>query len=177
MIARARLLYHPVRNEYCNRTLPPGVTMALRSSPAHVSFHGLGLYGSIHHCALLAASWRRAAGGSPLKQTPVDGSRRAASLSGCCQTPTPHSAFGAGLVATRGPHSKHPRAMDRSVAASFGFLVPIVHDLALTRALVQVAEFSHPDEREAVAATRTPYFRREWVKPHWTLWRHFIPAR
>jgi hypothetical protein len=90
-------------------------------------------------------TWYRYVVFEPRRRTrPGRRARRPASLPGCCQTPTPHSPFGAGLVATRGPHSKHPRAINRSVAASFGFLIPIVHDLAFTRALVQVAEFFSP---------------------------------
>ena len=71
-----------------------------------------------------------------------------------------------GAQTTRDPHSKHPGAINLSVAASLGFLVPIVHDLAITRALVQVAGSSHPDEREAGAATRAPHLWRERVKEH-----------
>ena len=76
---------------------------------------------------------------------------------------------------TSGPHSKRPRAINRSVAASLGFLFPIVQDLAITRALVQVAEFSHPDEREAGTATRALHVWRERVKQH-GLWHPFIPS-
>ena len=77
---------------------------------------------------------------------------------------------------TSGPHSKRPRAINRSVAASLGFLFPIVQDLAVTRALVQVAEFSHPDEREAGTATRALHLWRERVKAHGKIWHRFIPS-
>ena len=75
---------------------------------------------------------------------------------------------------TSGPHSKRPRAINRSVAASLGFLFPIVQDLAITRALVQVAEFSHPDEREAGTATRALHLWRERVKAHGKITASFL---
>jgi hypothetical protein len=48
-----------------------------------------------------------------------------------------------------------------------------MHDLVFTLALVQVAEYSNPDERQAAAASRALYARRKRVKQHVTF-RHSV---
>src|SRR5260370_17029537 len=148
-----------------------GIAPALRTSSAQAIFLGWAFWAP-SPIAVTArglagpCSWRRFTG-----ETPVDGAKRTWLL-----PRKPASTLLRRGHTKRGPGAKHSVVGNGSIAASLGFLVPIVHDLAFTRALVQVAEFSHPDEREAGAATRAPYFRRERVKPHWTLWRHFIPS-
>jgi hypothetical protein len=85
-----------------------------------------------------------------------------------------------GLLAARGPDSKRSVVVNDSVATGLSFLVSVVEEGAFARtpgrATLQVAEFSHPDEREAGAASGARHSRSERVKPHWTLWRHFIPS-
>jgi hypothetical protein len=51
-----------------------------------------------------------------------------------------------------------------------------MHDLVFTLALVQVAEYSNPDERQAAAASRALYARRKRVKQHVTFRHPFTPS-
>jgi hypothetical protein len=83
-------------------------------------------------------------------------------------------------LATCGPLAKRSPRGKGSVAASLGCPVQAVDDPAPTgatgSALVQVAVSSHPDEREAGAASRALYSRRERMKPHVKLWHPFTPS-
>jgi hypothetical protein len=160
-----------IRFVYDRRTLLGRVRRASKPSPAHGS-PWAGLFGST--IAVTArklagpCGWRRFTG-----ETSVDSARRTWLL-----PRKPSSTLLRRRHITRGPHSKHSRTVNGSVAAGLGFLVPVVHNLAFTRtgrALVQVAVPSHPDEREAGAASRAPHVRRKRVEPHGKLWHLFTP--
>jgi hypothetical protein len=76
-----------------------------------------------------------------------------------------YSPFACGHIA-RGPFAKSVVVND-GVAASLGYLVPVVHDTAITRAtggaLVQIALRSNPDEHKAGAAIRALHLWCEQV--------------
>ena len=80
---------------------------------------------------------------------------------------------------TRAPHAKRSVLGNGSVAASLGFFVQVVHDLACARtagsAAVQVAMPSHPDEGEVGAASRALHVWRERVEPHGRRWHFLTP--
>src|SRR6185369_8723069 len=69
-----------------------------------------------------------------------------------------------------------PMRADDSVTARLGVRVQVMHDLVFTLALVQVAEYSNPDERQAAAASRALYARRKRVKQHVTFRHPFTPS-
>src|SRR5450755_118287 len=80
----------------------------------------------------------------------------------------------------RGPLAKQSEVEKNGVAASLGFRVPVVHDLASARAgsaSVHVVPPPHPDEREAGAASRALHVWREQVIPHREIWHRFTPSR
>jgi hypothetical protein len=84
------------------------------------------------------------------------------------------------LLATRGPLAQRSVGVNDGVAAGRGSLVSEVDNRAPARtagnARIHVAVSSHPDEREASAASRALHAWRKQMIPHEKLWHPFTPS-